>query len=58
MDIIATQLEEGMEVESRAGYPVIIEGVENDEAKPYVEFYALNGQKFRVNNLEPFTVLS
>ena len=58
MDIIATQLEEGMEIKGRNGYPVIIEGVENDERKPYVEFYALNGMKFRVPNEEPFVVLS
>ena len=58
MDIIATQLEEGMEIKGRGGYPVIIEGVENDERKPYVEFYALNGMKFRVPNEEEFVVLS
>lgn len=58
MDIIATQLEEGMEVKGHKGYPVIIEGVENDERKPYVEFYALDGMKFRVRNEEPFVVLS
>lgn len=58
MDIIATQLEEGMEVEGRGGYPVIIEGVENDERKPFVEFYALDGMKFRVRNDEKFVVLS
>ena len=58
MDIIATQLEEGMEIRGRGGYPVIVEGVENDERKPYVEFYALNGMCFRVPNEEPFVVLS
>ena len=58
MDIIATQLEEGMEIKGRNGYPVIIEDVVNDERKPYVEFYALNGMCFRVSNEEQFTVLS
>ena len=58
MDIIATQLEEGMEIRGRGGYPVIVEGVENDPRKPYVEFYARDGMKFRVRNDDPFVVLS
>ena len=58
MDIITTQLEEGMEIKSRRGYPIIVEGVENDSRKPFVEFYAMNGQKFRVPNEERFIVLS
>lgn len=58
MDIIATQLEEGMEIKGRNGYPVIIEDVLNDERKPYVEFFALDGMRFRVPNEEPFVVLS
>lgn len=60
MDIIATQLEEGMEVVRPGGkYPVIIEGVVvQGTPRPYVEFYALNGQMFRVRNEEQFTVLS
>ncbi len=47
-----------MEIKGRNGYPVIIEDVVNDERKPYVEFYALNGMCFRVPNEEQFTVLS
>lgn len=58
MDIIATQLEEGMEILSPSGYPVIVEGVEVDERKPYVTFYALEGRAFRVRKDETFSVLS
>lgn len=58
MDIEATALEEGMEVMTPGGYPVIIEAVEVDERKPYVTFYALNGRPFRVRNDETFNVLS
>lgn len=59
MDILATQLEEGMEIKVRnSDHTVIVEGVENDPRKPFVDFYAYNGRAFRVPNEETFTVFS
>lgn len=55
--IDATQLEEGMELET-ATSSVIVERVDPFDGRPYVEFYAYNGRRFRVPNEERFTVLS
>lgn len=60
MDVIrvnATELEEGMEVETQNS-SVLIEQVDLFEGRPYVEFYAFNGRRFRVRNEDRFTVLS